>query len=94
MVAAGLGCTLLPLLAVPRLAASGSGVEARPFECLGAHRQIGLLWRAAFPRGEDLMALGEFIQERLPPDIHRSQSARKPSAGNSLARARSRSHVA
>ena len=77
MVAAGLGCTLLPLLAVPRLAAIGSGVEARPFECLGAHRHIGLLWRAAFPRGEDPMTLGQFIQERLPPDIDRSDLGRR-----------------
>jgi LysR family transcriptional regulator, hydrogen peroxide-inducible genes activator len=76
MVAAGLGCTLLPLLAVPRLTASGSGVEARPFECLGAHRQIGLLWRAAFPRGKDLMTLGDFIQARLPPGISQSDAPR------------------
>jgi LysR family hydrogen peroxide-inducible transcriptional activator len=93
MVAAGLGCTLLPSLAVPRLAASGSGVEARPFECLGAHRQIGLLWRAAFPRSEDLIALGEFIQKRLPSDIMRSDFAPTPKTGHSLARPRSGSYA-
>jgi len=75
MVAAGLGCTLLPALAVPRLASAGSGVEARPFECLGAHRHVGLLWRTAFPRSEDLMTLGGFIQQRLPPDIRPLVSA-------------------
>ena len=69
MVAAGLGCTLLPALAVPRLAAAGSGVEARPFKAAGADRRIGLLWRTAFPRGGDLVALGKFIQERLPQDL-------------------------
>lgn len=69
MVAAGLGCTLLPALAVPRLAVSGSGVEARPFKATGAHRRIGLLWRTAFPRSEDLVALGSFIQERLPDSV-------------------------
>jgi LysR family hydrogen peroxide-inducible transcriptional activator len=87
MVAAGLGCTLLPLLAVPRLAATGSGVEARPFECLGAHRHIGLLWRAAFPGSEDLKALGEFIQERLPPNIQPTGLARTPPTGQKPARA-------
>jgi LysR family transcriptional regulator, hydrogen peroxide-inducible genes activator len=69
MVAAGLGCTLLPALAVPRLAADGSGVEARPFKAAGAHRRIGLLWRKAFPRSEDLVALGKFIQDRLPDSV-------------------------
>jgi LysR family hydrogen peroxide-inducible transcriptional activator len=69
MVAAGLGCTLLPALAVSRLTASGSGVEARPFTAAGATRRIGLLWRTASPRREDLMALGKFIQERLPRDV-------------------------
>lgn len=69
MVAAGLGCTLLPALAVPRLAVSGSGVEARPFKAAGAQRRIGLLWRTAFPRSDDLVALGSFIQERLPDSV-------------------------
>jgi LysR family transcriptional regulator, hydrogen peroxide-inducible genes activator len=69
MVAAGLGSTLLPALAVPRLAAGRSGVEARPFHAAGAHRRIGLLWRTAFPRGDDLVALGKFIQERLPTEL-------------------------
>ncbi len=71
MVAAGLGSTLLPALAVPRLAVDGSGVEARPFAVAGADRRIGLLWRTTFPRGDDLMALGKFIQDRLPRDIPR-----------------------
>ncbi|MSP00760.1 MAG: hydrogen peroxide-inducible genes activator [Acetobacteraceae bacterium] len=69
MVAAGLGCTLLPALAVPRLAGPGSGVEARPFKASGADRRIGLLWREAFPRGGDLMTLGKFIQGHLPKDL-------------------------
>ena len=70
MVAADLGCTLLPALAVPRLVAAGSGVEARPFRAAGADRRIGLLWRMAFPRSDDLVALGRFIQERLPAGVH------------------------
>ncbi len=69
MVAAGLGCTLLPSLAVARLTSDGSGVEARPFNATGAARRIGLLWRTASPRQDDLVALGKFIQERLPRDV-------------------------
>ena len=68
MVAAGFGRTLLPALAVPALA-SGPGVVARPFEAPGAERRIGLLWRTAFPRGDDLVALGAFIQQRLPASV-------------------------
>jgi LysR family hydrogen peroxide-inducible transcriptional activator len=71
MVAAGLGCTLLPALAVPRLTASGSGVDARPFKAPGASRRIGLLWRENFPRGEDFETLGKFIQASLPEDLLR-----------------------
>jgi LysR family hydrogen peroxide-inducible transcriptional activator len=69
MVAAGLGCTFLPALAVPRLAASGSGVEVRPFKSGRAYRRIGLLWRTALPHSEDFLALGKFIQERLPHGV-------------------------
>ena len=69
MVAAGFGCTLLPALAVPGLTAPGSGVEARPFEAPGAHRDVGLLWRNGFPRGDDLAAFGKFIQAHLPGGV-------------------------
>jgi LysR family transcriptional regulator, hydrogen peroxide-inducible genes activator len=69
MVAAGLGCTLLPALSVPRLTASGSGVEARVFKASGASRRIGLLWRTNFPHSDDLMTLGKCIQDSLPPDL-------------------------
>jgi len=81
MVAAGLGCTLLPALAVPRLVAGGSGVEARPFQASGAHRGVGLLWRMAFPRSDDLVALGRFIQERLPPELRPAGRKGTPPSG-------------
>lgn len=77
MVAAGLGFTLLPALAVPRLTASGSGVEARPFNARRASRRIGLLWRTNFPRGDDLVTLGKLIQESLPRDLLRSDQVVK-----------------
>jgi LysR family hydrogen peroxide-inducible transcriptional activator len=79
MVAAGLGCTLLPSLAVARLTAHGSGIEARPFNAAGAVRRIGLLWRTTSPRHDDLVALGKFIQDRLPPDV-RLPAAAAPEA--------------
>jgi LysR family hydrogen peroxide-inducible transcriptional activator len=69
MVAAGFGCTLLPALAVPCLTARDQRLAVRPVLAAKAHRRIGLLWRASFPRCEDLIVLGEFIQQRLPDTV-------------------------
>jgi LysR family hydrogen peroxide-inducible transcriptional activator len=69
MVAAGLGCTLLPALAVPRLAAPGSGIEVRPLRMPEACRRIGLMWRRSFPRRGDLAAFGNFVRAHLPPGV-------------------------
>jgi LysR family hydrogen peroxide-inducible transcriptional activator len=78
MVAAGLGCTLLPALAVPRLAPAEGGIVVRPFEAALNYRRMGLVWRASFPRGEDLAALGRFIQDRLPDSVRLTREAPKP----------------
>jgi len=84
MVAAGLGCTLLPAMAVPHLTARHLRLEVRPLQAAKAYRRIGLLWRTSFPRGEDLEVLGRFIQEQLPDTVEpigaiapRSSSRRK-----------------
>ncbi len=66
MVAAGLGCTLLPAMAVPHLTARHERLTVRPLQAANAHRNIGLLWRASYPRNEDLDVFGRFIQEQLP----------------------------
>jgi LysR family transcriptional regulator, hydrogen peroxide-inducible genes activator len=66
MVAAGLGSTLLPAMAVPHLAGGDERLEVRPIKAAKAHRRIGLLWRASFPRSDDLLVLGAFIQGQLP----------------------------
>jgi LysR family hydrogen peroxide-inducible transcriptional activator len=69
MVAAGFGCTLLPAMAVPWLTARDCRLEVRPIQASRGHRRIGLLWRSSFPRGEDLMTLGAFIQKQLPDSV-------------------------
>jgi LysR family hydrogen peroxide-inducible transcriptional activator len=69
MVAAGLGSTLLPAMAVPHLAANDQRLEVRPINAPMAHRRIGLLWRASFPRSDDLLVLGRFIQAQLPDTV-------------------------
>jgi LysR family hydrogen peroxide-inducible transcriptional activator len=69
MVAAGFGCTLLPAMAVPPLTARNDRLEVRPIRAPRAHRRIGLIWRPSFPRSEDLVVLGEFIQDQLPDSV-------------------------
>jgi len=68
MVAAGLGCTLLPALAVPGLSNAGTAV-ARPFQPPAPHRRIGLVWRRSFPDAAAVRALGAFIRGHLPGSV-------------------------
>jgi LysR family transcriptional regulator, hydrogen peroxide-inducible genes activator len=66
MVAAGLGATLLPALAI-----AGGGVEAfavRPL-ATAASRRIGLVWRRASARGADLELLAALIRDGLPSAV-------------------------
>jgi LysR family transcriptional regulator, hydrogen peroxide-inducible genes activator len=74
MVAAGFGCTLLPALAVPCLTARDQRLTVRPLVAAKGKRCVGLLWRASFPRSEDLTVLGEFIQSRLPDTVQSIRS--------------------
>jgi LysR family hydrogen peroxide-inducible transcriptional activator len=69
LVAAGLGCTVLPALALSRLASEGSRIAVRPLRVEQACRRIGLLWRNGFPRGDDLLALGKLIQAQVPAEF-------------------------
>ncbi len=71
MVAAGVGCTLLPQLAA--LPGTGSlrddAVLIRRFVAPQPTRTIGLVWRRRFPRESTLRALGVLIRDRLPPAV-------------------------
>lgn len=69
MVAAGLGVTLLPSLALPRRA-SRKGPVAIPFTAsAAARRRIALVWRRTHPKGPDLALLAEFIREHSPDEV-------------------------
>lgn len=71
MVAAGVGCTLLPLLA--SLPGAGSLqddlVQIRPFAAPEPARTIGLVWRRTYSRAATVRTLGAMIRERLPPVV-------------------------
>jgi LysR family hydrogen peroxide-inducible transcriptional activator len=68
LVAAGLGCTLLPALALPRLA-NVKTLTARPFRTPAPCRRIGLVWRRSFPGTDSLRTLGAFIRKQLPDGV-------------------------
>jgi LysR family hydrogen peroxide-inducible transcriptional activator len=70
MVAAGIGCTLLP-----RLSTLGGArpdkrlIELRPFTAPEPARLIGLVWRVRGARAEAARRLGELIRAHLPRGV-------------------------
>jgi LysR family hydrogen peroxide-inducible transcriptional activator len=70
MVAAGIGCTLLP-----RLSTLGGArpdkrlIELRPFTAPEPTRLIGLVWRARGARAEAARRLGDLIRAHLPRGV-------------------------
>jgi LysR family hydrogen peroxide-inducible transcriptional activator len=72
MVAAGMGSTLLPALAVgepERPERNGSRTVAVPFESPAPARRMALAWRRTHPRAVDLEALAQFIRDHLPAGV-------------------------
>jgi LysR family hydrogen peroxide-inducible transcriptional activator len=64
MVAAGLGTTFLPKMAVDAGLLEGRGIDTTPLP-LRANRQVVLAWRVGSSRGNDMRALAETIQTSL-----------------------------
>ena len=72
MVAAGMGCTLLPALAVAH--ARDSGICVRPLATKSI-RRLGFIWRGSYAGAEDIGQLAAAILASLPPSV-RHLSAR------------------
>ena len=71
LVAAGLGCTLLPAMTV---AASTPGdLVIRPIRG-HPHRRIGLVWRERYDRSEDMHLLSTLIRDAAPDTVERCGS--------------------
>lgn len=64
MVAAGVGCTLLAMLAAPMPSPSESLLVTRPFAEPAPYRTIGLVYRRGFPRAEAVLAFAALISMR------------------------------
>jgi LysR family transcriptional regulator, hydrogen peroxide-inducible genes activator len=71
MVAAGVGCTLLPALAATPGTGSidGGMVQIRPFSAPVPMRTIGMVWRRHYPREGTVKTLGRLISANLPPAV-------------------------
>jgi len=76
MVAAGVGCTLLPALAaLPGVGSVQNGmVQIRPFASPAPTRIIGLAWRHRYPREATIRRLAEVVMANLPPAVATTRS--------------------
>ena len=66
MVAAGMGCTLLPAMALD--GAGRHAFEVCPLDA-EASRRVGLVWRQSYPRTMDLEYLAQAIRDNLPSSV-------------------------
>ena len=70
LVAAGLGCTLLPALAAQLPAGLPPPYVVRLLRSPHAARRIGLLWRRGYARFSELALLGTLIRDNCPSGTH------------------------
>lgn len=70
MVAAGLGCTLLPALALNTASARDRNLIAKPLQLPDTFRQISLVYRRTFPRKQALEAFSGVVLENLPDTVN------------------------
>jgi len=70
MVAAGVGVTLLPILATQPPVAQAEGVQLVAFRKPVPHRKIAMLWRSSSPLGSVLVELAGILR-KLPPKLLR-----------------------
>ncbi len=71
MVAAGVGCTLLPALAtLPGVSSVPDGlIQIRPFASPTPTRLIGMAWRHRYPRDQTIKRLAQVILSSLPAAV-------------------------
>jgi LysR family transcriptional regulator, hydrogen peroxide-inducible genes activator len=71
MVAIGVGCTLMPVLATaPGFGSIQEGlIEMRPFANPAPRRTIALVWRHRYPREDALVLLVQLIRANLPASV-------------------------
>jgi len=80
MVAAGMGSTLLPALALTERERNRGDVVALPFAPPAPVRHMALVWRRTHPRPEDFALLAKFVREHLPAAVSPERHAKSSSA--------------
>ncbi|HXF47665.1 MAG TPA: hydrogen peroxide-inducible genes activator [Burkholderiaceae bacterium] len=79
LVAAGIGCTLIPALATRGPWARSARMELRPLEVNNAFRRVALVFRTSYPRMAALTALADLVRAEVPRDLVRVVEAPAPS---------------
>jgi LysR family hydrogen peroxide-inducible transcriptional activator len=69
MVAAGLGSTLLPALALKSAAVKDRNIATRQLNLPDTYRQVLLVYRRSFPRQQVLDAFAEIVINNLPDSV-------------------------
>ena len=67
MVAAGVGITLLPMLAVSAPVAQSDDIALLPFAKAAPSRRIALVWRRSSPMEAFLLQLAQVVAEAIEP---------------------------
>ena len=77
LVAAGMGSTLVPALALRGTWSTGSGIVTRKLEMRDAYRRVSIVYRKSFPRHRAILALADIILEHLPNSVKKCNKAKK-----------------
>ncbi len=75
MVSAGIGCTLVPALAVKELWMEDRDLTLKRLDQKNAYRRISLVFRKTFPRRTALEAFADVIMSNLPDSVHKLYQA-------------------
>lgn len=70
LAAAGIGCTLVPKLALSAPENVQANLRAIPLAAKKAKRTIGMVWRRNFSRDNALRLIARSIRESLPEGVH------------------------
>jgi LysR family hydrogen peroxide-inducible transcriptional activator len=90
LVGAGMGCTLVPALALRGAWMTDLGVVARSLNIPSARRRVSLVYRHSFPRTQALFALADVIVEHLPNTVKALYRSQAPGGSKRVTRARHR----
>jgi LysR family hydrogen peroxide-inducible transcriptional activator len=70
MVAGGVACTLLPMLAAgPQGVRGAARLEIRRFRAPAPRRTVGLVWRLRYAYGETLREIAQRLRDNLPEGV-------------------------